>query len=411
MKIQNRPLLLATAILLSGCHLGQTQIDPVYTSTAKMSGDNVVPINVSCGYLNEPCVSVTICNPTTGQCQVVNNILLDTGSYGLRVFSSQVQSLGLTPVTSGGKMIAECQNYLDNSADWGPLAMAVVQLGNEKTQQPIPIQLIDANFPSSQTTAGAGAQSAGCENPDDTPANAGYNGILGVGPHIADCGPTCVTWPGNSSGGYFACDSNGNCSGTTVLQGAPGLNLPVFQVSNPVAYLAQDNNGIAVILPDISSAGVAGATGYMILGIGTNSNNTSTTATVIPTDQFGDFSTTFDGKTYTRSFADTGSNALFFPKGNTGLVSTSSGFYNTPQNLQAFTAQISDGANDHAVDFNVLSANIAFSGISPNMAFNDVAAEFSGGFDWGLPFFFGRTVFVGISGTSSNLGAGPYLAF
>lgn len=403
MNIRTILLLLSSVVLLSACKFGQTDINPVYTSAASMSGDNVLPLNVSCGYLNEPCVSVTICNPTSGKCRVVDNILLDTGSYGLRVFSSQVQSVGLTPITSGGKTIAECQNYLDNSADWGPIAMAVVQLGNEKTKQQIPIQLIDASF--------ANPQSVGCDNPDDTPANAGYNGILGVGPHIADCGITCVNVPGNASGGYFACDSTGNCTGTTVPQGAPGLNPPLFQVSNPVAYLAKDNNGIAVLLPDISSAGVAGANGYMILGVGTNANNTTTTATVIPTDQYGDFTTTFDGKTYPYSFVDSGSNALFFPKGNTGLISTSSGFYNSSKGLQALSAQMSDGVKNHQVDFNVLSSDIALSGVSPNVAFNDIAAEFSGNFDWGLPFFFGRTVYVGIVGTSSNLGTGPYLAY
>jgi len=342
---------------------------------------------------------------------VVNNILVDTGSYGLRVFSSQVQSIGLTPATSGGKTIAECQNYLDNSADWGPIAMANVQLGNETTKQPVPIQLIDANFPSSQSVAGAGAKSAGCDYPDDTPANAGYNGILGVGPHIADCGVTCASVPGNSSGGYFSCDSNGNCSGTTVQQGSLGTTAAFFQVSNPVAFLPQDNNGVAVILPDISSQGVGGASGYLILGIGTNANNTSTTATVIPTDQYGDFTTTFEGKNYIYSFVDSGSNALFFPKTNTGLVSTSTGFYNVTEGLKSFTAQMFDGVQNHQVDFNVLSANIAFSGYNPSLAFNDVAAEFSGNFDWGLPFFFGRTVYVGINGTTSNLGTGPYLAY
>jgi hypothetical protein len=45
-----------------------------------------------------------------------------------------------------------------------------------------------------------------------------------------------------------------------------------------------------------------------------------------------------------------------------------------------------------------------------NSAFNNLAGDFST-FDWGLPFFLGRTVFVGIEGQSSSLGTGPFFAF
>jgi len=37
-------------------------------------------------YLNKPCVSVTVCLPGTSTCVLVDDILIDTGSYGLRLF-------------------------------------------------------------------------------------------------------------------------------------------------------------------------------------------------------------------------------------------------------------------------------------------------------------------------------------
>jgi hypothetical protein len=40
-----------------------------------------------------------------------------------------------------------------------------------------------------------------------------------------------------------------------------------------------------------------------------------------------------------------------------------------------------------------------------------VMAGDSGAFDWGLPFYFGRNVFVGMVNRSSKLGAGPYFAY
>src|SRR4051812_24618483 len=81
------------------------------------------------GYINEPCVSVTICAPGgSGQCQTIPDVLLDTGSYGLRVFSSLVV-VPLTQEVTGGKSVAECVPYADGTSDWGPIKVADVILG------------------------------------------------------------------------------------------------------------------------------------------------------------------------------------------------------------------------------------------------------------------------------------------
>jgi hypothetical protein len=46
--------------------------------------------------------------------------------------------------------------------------------------------------------------------------------------------------------------------------------------------------------------------------------------------------------------------------------------------------------------------------VLPTLAGNLGDAE---GFDWGLPFFYGRRVFLGIEGEASPAGTGPYYAF
>src|SRR5271168_4830164 len=64
------------------------------TSIPLVKGSNVLAVSVgNCGpssYFNEPCVTIKICSPGTTQCQTIPNVLLDTGSYGLRLFSSVI---------------------------------------------------------------------------------------------------------------------------------------------------------------------------------------------------------------------------------------------------------------------------------------------------------------------------------
>ena len=53
----------------------------------------------------------------------------------------------------------------------------------------------------------------------------------------------------------------------------------------------------------------------------------------------------------------------------------------------------------------------ALLGNSNNTAVNDLTGPQTGNFDFGLPFFFGRSVFVGINGKSTPAGTGPFTAY
>ena len=240
-------------------------------------------------------------------------MLLDTGSYGLRLFT-QVSLDGFSTVTgllplnlvadsqNPSHVLAECIQYAGGTSDWGPLATADVVLG--ETASSVPIQIIDSTFASNQV---------GCPNPDGSPLTSGFNGILGVGLLIEDCGPNCAPGAPNAANNnvYFSCPATGAgaCSGAAV---------PVSQqAANPVARLPVDNNGVIVELPSVPAAfglndGSTAADGFLVLGIGTQANNQPVGTTSFPTDQFGDFVTTFNGSTSTSSFIDSGSNALFF---------------------------------------------------------------------------------------------------
>src|ERR1700688_2184389 len=81
------------------------------------TASNTVPITIGPGaqnFVNIPNVSVTVCAPGTSTCQTIDNIQLDTGSYGLRLASdAAAQILGSLPVntsTSGGQL-AECTQF------------------------------------------------------------------------------------------------------------------------------------------------------------------------------------------------------------------------------------------------------------------------------------------------------------
>jgi hypothetical protein len=365
-------------------------------------GDNVLAVSVSgpeCGgsaYLNEPCVSVKVCAPGTTSCATIGGLLLDTGSYGLRVFKQALPATlasalpAVQPPGAAGPL-AECVQYADLSADWGPVVSADVVLANEPAVT-VPIQIIDSTYGTVPST---------CPSPETAPA--GFNGILGVGPFPEDCGASCPA----SANWYFTV-SGGSATAATVDS--------AYQVQNPVAHLPIDDNGIIVVLPSVPGGGSPYVVGSLVLGIGTRTNNAPTSASPIALDAGGNFTTTLNGNPMDLSFVDTGSNGLFFsgPSITACTTPAAQGWYcpSQPVNFTA-TNGPSGGLPGYHLSTPFQVGNVEGLVASGNGAFSNAAGTGvkGGGFDWGLPFFLGRTVYLGMAGRTTKFGNGPIVAY
>ena len=121
----------------------------------------------------------------------------------------------------------------------------------------------------------------------------GANGILGVANFAQDCGSACADIS-TAPAVYFSCPS-GNCNITAVP-----TTTTKGQVWNPVALFAQDNNGVLLSLPSETAAGAATASGSLIFGIGTQSNNALGSAKVFAVDNQAYFTTTYNGTEYSQ---------------------------------------------------------------------------------------------------------------
>jgi len=393
--------------------------------------NNVVPISVNGGplapttiYPNGAFVTVEICAPSNGDCQQIDNVLVDTGSYGLRLLGSEV-TVPLVPLNDGnGNTLYDCINFLDGSFLWGAVAPANIVLGGE-TATSTSIQVI-AN-PSFSIPSGCTGTN------EDTQALLGANGILGVGPQPFDCGGACdATAGGNPPPVYYLCSSGGTCNATFVSCGTLcGDTLPNQQVTNPVFNFPVDNNGVIVELPAVNDV-AATVNGSLVFGIGTESNNgllssNGTAATVLnlnPSDD--DFTTNFGNESLTASFIDSGTNGLLFPQinGSPTICSDNNTWY-CPASTTPFTATNVGytGTPENTVDFSVDNFDNVMAANPNDAAFSNLAGPLgtsscSGGtgscsFDWGLPFFYGRNVFTAINGVTppSGIPAGPFFAY
>jgi len=306
---------------------------------------------------------------------------------------------------SSGNPLQECVQFADGSYLWGPVVSAGIQMAGEQAGSvPIQVNLApdEGIAPPAQCTSGGGPN-------DGTVAALGANGILGIGNFRQDCGAACAPGSPAVPNLYYGCPGN-VCQVDTV----PLAN----QLQNPVWQFAQDNNGLLITLPLIPATGAATVSGSLIFGIGTQSNNGLGSAQIYTTDAAGDFTTTYNGTSYSASYLDTGSNGLYFLDSTTLGVpdcADAAGFYCPASTLNFTVTNTGLNGTTGPVSFSIANADSLFA--TGNAAYDNLGGDSGTSpatdyFDFGLPFFFGRSVFVGIEGQTGPQGAvGPYWAY
>jgi uncharacterized protein DUF3443 len=402
MKFVKARVLLLTGVgallaFLAACGGGSS-----HNSSNSDSANNMQAITVNAGpannYANGGFITVTVCAPGTSNCQNISGVLADTGSFGLRILSSALGSLnGSLPQqkSADGNPTVECAQFV-SSVLWGPVKTADVIMAGEKASS-VPIQIIDPSV----ATIPSACQAIGPAEEDL--ASLGANGILGIGFFVADCGPACASAGSGNAGFYYSC-AGSSCQiiGESTSR----------QVQNPIALFSQDNNGVVVQLPAVS-ANATSVSGSLIFGIGTQSDNALGSAHIFTPDNNGNLKTTFKGTTY-EGFLDSGSNAYFFldssAAGMPDCSSPESGFYcpstSSPANLTA-TNSSATGTAISTVNFTIANADQLFSSAADSV-FPTLGGPNPNTFDWGLPFFYGRKIFVAFQ---SPAGSGPYWAY
>ena len=428
MRLDRTFLIFATVGLLGGCIGGNkggasnTIPPPPTVNTLAVVVDSGPA--AATGAFNTPYVTVKVCAPgSVTQCASIDHVLLDSGSWGLRLVRSVLtaSAVTLTPETDAqGQTIEECANF-GGGQTWGPVATADVTLAGEVAAK-LPIQIMD------DTLAGAPIPST-CGSGGSVQNGVGYwlaNGILGVGVFAQDCGTACVS-ASTPQPIYYGCSTAGTCTPENVAL--------TLQVTNPVSQFAADNNGVIIDLPALANAnGDASVTGQIIFGIGTQSDNPlpATGLTSLGTDSEGHFATVYNGApTSLPALIDSGSDSYLFdnagdanmvvcvadPTANPPQTAKWVGFYCPtvqPESVFAInsnatgTKALTPGGSD-TVNFAVDNPNTF---VSTASAFINLAGGSSSTvFNWGMPFFYGRKIYVGLEAKSAGSLTGPFFAY
>jgi Protein of unknown function (DUF3443). len=312
---------------------------------------------------------------------------------------------------STGLPLSECLTFADGWA-WGSVDTADVTLGG-RTIQNLVLQVV--GDPASGTAPSA--CSTGNGPPENDVASFGANGTLGVGYFLEDCGSACSEQvAGGGAAPFYACSGTGGDQGCR-----PVTASTTSQPANPIARLSADNNGLELRFPAVGPSPLTSLTGTLLFGIGTQPDNGLGTATLLAVDpNDGTISTTYKGTTFPGSFIDSGSTAYYFPDSTIAPCSSSGvapGFYCPPGPVAASAVIAGAGGGQAQVELTVGNAEQLFTSSPQAAVFPTLAGTIGelqlpdGTFDWGMPFFYGRSVFMLFESRSLGSTTGPAVGF
>jgi Protein of unknown function (DUF3443) len=312
------------------------------------------------------------------------------------------------PISVSGGPLRECLPYADGYV-WGSMAHMDVYIGARMIPS-LPVNIMGdpaaGTAPASCSTGYTSSQNEG------TITAFGANGVLGVGYFLQDCGEAC-TPPGPApTQAYYACPTSG-CVATTALL--------TQQMTNPVGALSADNNGIVIVLAAVAATGQASASGTLYFGIGTESNNVLGAPLLTVEDSgtsAGTLTTVFNGSTLTGSVIDAGSNGYFFNDSSIATCTGENTSYFCPVTTVSLSATL-EGVNSVASpqSFEIGNANSLFDSMTERSAFptlggpNGALNGIIPAFDWGLPFFYNRSVYVLFETFEAGGVGGPAIGF
>jgi hypothetical protein len=359
------------------------------------------------GAINHAYVTVKVCAPgSQTQCASIDHVLLDTGSWGLRLVGSVLAAHGVTLAAKSdatGRAIEECVSF-GGGQTWGPVAAADVTLAGESAAQ-LPVQIMDDTGTAAPPPPTCGANGTLINGVSGFAAN----GVLGVGVFAVDCGQACVN-AATPLPLYYGCTAGGVCTAENVAL--------ADQVTNPVTMFAADNNGLIIDLPNLQNAnGDPSVQGTLTFGIATQTDNAlpTTALTVLGADANGDFSANYNGgATVLPALIDSGTDSYAFDDPSIAVCATGAfvGYYCpavAPQSEFAVVTGRGANGSNATIDFAIADPNTF---VATAAAFIDLGG--GGGATnliLGMPFFYGHKIYIGIDQRVAGTYTGPYYAY